>query len=113
MEERLRVFERARVSGFVMIHDEEHLFIAPLDNISAGGLFLNELVAIPAGKMVRIVVKSPRLEHPVQAKGTVVRIEKRDRKGMAVEFTSISSRAREIIQNCVFEARMESALKAA
>jgi c-di-GMP-binding flagellar brake protein YcgR len=111
--QRLRVFERAAVVGHVIIHDEARLFIAPLVNLSAGGLFVDQLVSIPTGRPVRIVVKSPKLSHPVQAKGTVVRIEQKNRRGMAVEFTSISSRAREVIQNCVFEARMETALKVA
>ena len=110
---RLQVFQRARVSGEVLIHDDERLFIAPLDNISAGGVFVDQLVAMSVGKTVRIVVKSPKLEQPVQAVGTVVRIEKDGRHGLAVEFTSINSRDREIIQNCVFESRMETVLRAA
>ncbi len=111
--QRLRVFERASISGSVMIHDEEHLFVAPLSNISAGGVFIDKLISIPAGKVVRIVVKSPKLDKPVQAKGTIVRVESDERRGTAVEFTSISSQAREVIQNCVFETRMEGALKVA
>lgn len=111
--QRLRVFQRAKVAGQVLIHDEERLYIAPLQDISAGGIFVGQLVGIPKGRHVRIVVKSPKLETPVQAIGTVVRVEKNGKAGLAVEFTSISSRAREIIQNCVFETRMESALKAA
>ena len=111
--QRLRVFERAMINGQVFIHDEEHLFIAPLNNISAGGLFVDQLVNIPRGHEVRLVVKSPKLDGPIIAKGTVVRIEDQKRRGLAVEFTSISSRARELIQNCVFESRMEGALKAA
>lgn len=110
---RLRVFERASISGQVMIHDEEHLFVAPLNNISAGGLFIDKLVSIPTGRVVRIVVKSPKLDKPVQAKGTIVRVESDQRRGSAVEFTSISASAREVIQNCVFETRMEGALKVA
>jgi c-di-GMP-binding flagellar brake protein YcgR len=111
--QRLRVFQRAKVTGLVFIHNEEHLYIAPLQNISAGGLFVDHLCDIPTGTHVRVVVKSPKLEIAVQARGHVVRIESGNRSGLAVEFTSISSRAREIIQNCVFETRMESALKAA
>ena len=110
---RLRVFQRAMVPGHVIVHDDTELFIAPLQNISAGGLFIDEIVSIPRGKVVRIVVKSPRLQEPVQALGNVVRIEKAGKRGLAIEFTSISPHAREVIQNCVFETRMESALKAA
>jgi len=111
--QRLRVFERAAIGGQVLIHDETHLFIAPLTNISAGGLFVGQLVSIPEGKVVRIVVKSPKLENPVQATATVVRVQHNGVRGLAIEFTSISSRAREVIQNCVYEVRMESALRAA
>ena len=108
---RYQVFQRAAIQGSVLIHDEDQLYIAPLNNISAGGLFADRLVTIPEGRVVRVVVKSPRFEQPVQARGTVVRIQGEDRPGVAVEFTSISSRARDIIKHCVQEARMESALK--
>ena len=113
VEARLQVFERALVNGQVLLHDEKHLFIAPLNNISAGGLFVDRLTTLPKGRMVRIVVRSPKFAHPVQAMGTVVRIEKDNRSGIAIEFTSITSSAREMIQNCVFECRMEGALKVA
>lgn len=111
--QRLQVFQRAQVAGEVLIHDEGHLFIAPLNNVSAGGCFVDRLVSLHKGKIVRIVIRSPRFETPVQALGTVVRIEKDGRTGTAVEFTSISTRSRETIQNCVFESKMETALKVA
>lgn len=109
--QRLRVFQRAVIPGEVIIHDDNQLFIARLNNISAGGVFIEDLTMLPAGAQVRVVVKSPKLDAAVQATGTVVRIETSSRKGVAVEFTSISSKAREVIQNCVFETRMETALK--
>lgn len=99
--------------GYVMIHDENRLYIAPLTNISAGGVFVSQLVNIPAGRNVRVVVKSNRLGAPIQALGTVVRIEIDGRKGSAVEFTSLSAQDKEHIQACVFETRLELALKAA
>jgi c-di-GMP-binding flagellar brake protein YcgR len=111
--DRLQVFKRINLRGEVIIHDEEKLFIAPLSNISAGGLFVSFLNTLPLGDEVRVVIRSPRLEGPIQAHGTVVRIEKDGRKGLAVEFTSISSEARERIQNCVFEQRLETVLKVA
>jgi len=110
---RLRVFQRAQLPGRVMVHDDTQLFIAPLENISAGGLFIDQLMNIPSGKTVRVVVKSPKLEAPIQATGTVIRVERDNRHGLAIEFTSISSRARETIQNCVFESKMEKVLKVA
>ncbi len=110
---RLRVFQRAEIPGRFLIHDDENLFVAALINISAGGIFLADLTGIPKGSTVRIVLKSPDLTSVVQATGTVVRVENGKRRGVAVEFTSISSRSREIIQNYVFERRMESSLKAA
>ncbi len=110
---RLRVFQRAQLDGRVLVHDDTQLFIAPLENISAGGLFIDQLMNIPTGKTVRVVVKSSKFGAPIQATGTVVRVERDDRKGLAIEFTSISSRSREQIQNCVFENRMEKVLKVA
>ena len=115
--QRLRVFQRAHIQGHVFIHDDNQLFIAPLQNISAGGLFIDQLVALKTGDQVRVVVKSEKLQAPVQATGTIVRVERadapEDRHGLAIEFTSISSRSREVIQNCVFETRMERVLKVA
>jgi c-di-GMP-binding flagellar brake protein YcgR len=109
--QRLRVFQRAVIPGEVIIHDDSQLFIARLKDISAGGVFIEDLTMLPQGAQVRIVVKSPKLDATVQATGTVVRIESNSRRGAAVEFTSISSKSREVIQNCVFETRMETALK--
>ena len=111
--QRLRVFQRVRIDGEVIVHDEERLHIARLQDISAGGLFIEDLNSIPPGKQVRLVIKSSKLQKAVQATGKIVRVEKELGNGSAVEFTSISSRAREIIQNCVFEQRMERALKVA
>ncbi len=108
-----RAFARAPMSGKVIVHDEEHVYIASLGNISAGGLFLNQVVQMPIGTMVRLVVKSPKMGVPVQAVGKIVRIEKEDRKGSAVVFTSITSIAQQMINACVFEAKLENALKAA
>lgn len=111
-----RVHPRVRISGQVMIHDEERLFIAPLSDISAGGVFVNQLVNIPLGRTVKVIVKGPNFEMPVQAEGTVVRVDKdksSGRKGLAVQFTGISEMAKDAIQACVFELRMEAALKAA
>jgi c-di-GMP-binding flagellar brake protein YcgR len=112
-KEPVRVFKRADVEGEVLFNSDTEFFIATLRNISAGGFFVECSVTIPAGQCVRVVIKSSKLEQPVQAIGTIVRVETKDRPGLAVEFTSISSRAREIIQNCVFEARMQSSLKVA
>ncbi len=109
--QRLRVFQRATIPGEVIIHDDAALFIARLNNISAGGVFIEDLTALKPGSQVRIVVRSPKLDVTVQATGTVIRCEKEGRRGVAIEFTSISSKAREVIQNCVFETRMETALK--
>jgi len=108
-----QIHQRAAIEGKVFIHDEEHLFIAPLNNISAGGLFIEQLVAIPTGTEVRIVVKAPGLSEAIQLEGVVVRVEKERRKGIAVEFRGMTSHAKEVIQTCVSEKRMESVLKAA
>jgi len=97
----------------VMIHDEERLFIAPLSDISAGGMFVSQLVSIPVGAVVKIVVKGPQWEAPLQVEGTVVRVDKKDRIGIAVRFTGISNATKDAIQACIFEMRMEAALKAA
>lgn len=108
-----QVFPRAELKGQVMIHDDEHLFIAPILNVSAGGLFIDQLVSIPAGRQVKLVLKSTSLNVPVQAQGTVTRVERGAKRGLAVQFKSLPVQAREAIETFVFEARMESALKVA
>lgn len=111
---RLQVFKRAQIRGKVFIHNEVELHQASIGNISAGGLFLNEITDLGLGSQVRIVIKAQGLTVPVQAMGKVVRVENdNSRSGLAIEFTSISRQSREEIQNCVHEARMRDALKAA
>lgn len=111
---KFRVHPRAEMDGEVIIHDENRLYISSLNNISAGGLFVDHLTSIAQGRTVRVVIRSPRFREPVQAQGTVVRIEDAIvRRGIAIEFTKLSSEAKTAIQQCVSETRMESALKAA
>ena len=108
---RLQLYRRAAVLGQVYIHNDERLFIAPLNNISAGGLFINGITSLRRGNSVKIVVKSPELDQAVQAIGRVVRIERSDRRGLAVEFTDISDNAKEFIERCVHNSGLQSALK--
>jgi len=108
---RLRAYERVNVSGDVVIHNEENLFIAPLANLSAGGCFVSGIETIAEGTEIKIVVRCKKLPHPVQARGTVVRVENGSRRGVAIEFTSITPKSRETIQTLVHELKMESALK--
>lgn len=98
---RARQFVRAAMVGRVYIHDENQLFIAPLNNISAGGLFIDGLTDIPCGQTVKVVIKSPSLAEPVQAEGSVVRVETAARKGLAVQFSRISESAQTIIARSV------------
>ncbi len=107
------MYQRAHLDGEVLIHDENQLFIASVNNISAGGIFIDRLTTLPEGAVVRIVLKSRTLPGPLQAEGTIVRIEKSSRRGSAVRFTLLTEEAREIIANYVLESRMEGALKVA
>jgi len=77
---------RRSLPGRVFIHDEEQIFIAPLNNLSRGGLFMDKLVSLEVGQKVKIVVKSHALPQPIHARGTVVRVEMENRWGTAVEF---------------------------
>jgi len=81
-----RQHPRHALSGRVFIHNEEQIFIAPLNNLSKGGLFVDRLVSIEVGQRVKVVVKSPSLPSPIQATGTVVRVETQTRLGTAVQF---------------------------
>jgi c-di-GMP-binding flagellar brake protein YcgR len=91
----------------VILHNEEQIFIAPLENISAGGLFINHVIQLQVGTEVRLVVKSPKMGVSVQAVGQVVRVENEARKGSAIVFTTISEVAQQMINACVFEAKLE------
>jgi PilZ domain len=81
-----RRYPRHEVSGKVFIHNEEHIFIAPLNNIGRGGLFVDKLVSLEIGQKVKVVIKSASLLVPIQATGTVIRVETEGRAGTAVEF---------------------------
>lgn len=108
-----RKSERVQLQGRVFIHDQGHLFIAPLSNISEGGLFIDKLVSLPEGRPVRIVVKSDRFSMPVQARGTIVRVEKGSRKGSAVKFEVLPAKTRTLITECVNQNQLEDALRIA
>lgn len=109
----IRVHPRVEMAGLVMIHNEERLYIAPLMDLSVGGAFVSQLVTLTPGSQVKVVLKGPRFATPVQVEGTVVRVEKSARKGSAVQFQGLTEMAKSAIQSCVFETRMEAALKVA
>ena len=109
--QRLRAFSRVDLVGEVLIHNEAVLYMAPLRNLSAGGCFVSQLQNIPEGSEVKIVVRSPRLSTPIQAKGIVVRIETGEKAGLAIEFTSIPHQFRDAIQALVYEERLQCAFK--
>lgn len=106
-----QLYRRVSMEGDVIIHDNIHLYMTKLRNISGGGVFLKDLVSIKEGENVRLIIKSQKLEKAIQAKGKVVRIEKNPNRGLAVEFTSISKEDRQCIENSVYEQAMEEALK--
>lgn len=108
-----RANARAILDGHVMIHDDQHLFIAPVENVSTGGMFIQKLVSIPQGRQVKMVLKSKKLPVPVQMHGTVIRVEKNGKVGLAVRFTHLTDTTREVLETFVFESRMEAALKIA
>ena len=111
--QRLRAYSRAYINGQVFIHNDNHLYIAPLNNISAGGLFVDKLCTLAEGSPVRVVVKSSKFPTPIQAKGNIVRVQKAGKSGLAVEFTSINQKAREVIQAVVFQNKLETAMRIA
>lgn len=96
-----RIHLRASMEGRVYIHDENNLFIAPLNNISAGGLFIDGLTSLPEGSDVKVVIKSAKLNQPIQAEGHIVRIEDGGRIGSAVQFTAISAASQVLIDDTV------------
>jgi len=81
-----RKYPRVSLNGRVFIHDQEHIFIAPLNNVSRGGVFVDKLIALEPGHRVKVVIKSNELSSPLQASGVVIRVENEKRQGSAVEF---------------------------
>lgn len=98
---KVQKYKRAVLPGHVYIHNDSRLFIAPLNNLSAGGLFIDGITALPVGNHVRLVIKSPSLDRAFQAKGKIIRIEKDARRGLAVEFAGLESELKEFINNSV------------
>ncbi len=97
-----RVFPRADFPGRVYVHDADKLYIAPLINISASGIFVKDITSIPCGTEVKLVIKSPSLARSIQARGDVVRVEKgKNRHGLAVHFTDIASDTKSVIEKSV------------
>ncbi|MFM8269796.1 MAG: PilZ domain-containing protein [Pseudomonadota bacterium] len=81
-----RKHPRYQINGKVFIHNEEHIFIAPLRNIGRGGLFIDKLVSLGLGEKIKVVIKSKSLSVPVQATGTVIRVETEGHIGTAIQF---------------------------
>ncbi len=104
-------YERISLQGTALIHDDDHLFAAPLENLSRGGLFLSQLTSMKQGQVVKLVIKSEELAVPFQAEGRVVRVESSERKGIAIEFISLKAFAVKLIENRVSEKTLESELK--
>ena len=89
----VRKHVRVEMSGKVFVHNAEQIFIAPLANISRGGIFIGKLVSLAVGETVKVVVKTPELARPIQATGVIVRVETEDRMGSAVHFDWIDPEA--------------------
>jgi len=96
-----QLHKRAKINGQVYIHNDDRLFIAPLSNISAGGIFINGVTGIQAGNVVRIVIKSQQMGKTIQCRGKVVRVERAKRRGLAIKFDGLPSEAQKAIKRCV------------
>lgn len=109
-----RTHMRAEMEGRVFLHDQQRLFIAPLHNLSAGGLFINKLTAIPVGAEVKLIIKSPYFQFPIQLEGKVVRIESQleEKKGLAIQFINHNHQHAQIINETVLDVRKKMAQKA-
>lgn len=108
---RVQLHKRALVSGSVILHDRTVWMVAPLVNLSTGGIFVEGVSVLEKGSRVRVIVRSPGLDNPVAARGNVVRVERGKRTGLAIEFTSLSSEDRRKISTYVRESRTEEILK--
>jgi len=98
---RARKHERFSVLAKVIIHNEEQIFIAPLDNISMGDLFVEKLISLELGNRVKVIVKSSHFTQPLQASGTIVRVETQDRVGSAVQFDWVQNDFEAILRKAI------------
>ena len=99
-----RVYRRIAIQGNALVHNEKALYLAPIANISGGGVFVSKLVQITEGSMVRLVIRSPKLAQPVTAHGKIVRVAP---DGAAVVFTEISHEDRQAILMMLVELETE------
>lgn len=81
-----RLYPRVKATGRVFIHDQEHIFIAPINNVSRGGIFVDKLVALEVGHQVKVIIKSDDFSSPLQASGKIIRVENDKRQGSAIQF---------------------------
>lgn len=108
---RVQMHKRAVVQGSVILHDRQTWMVAPLVNLSTGGIFVEGKTPLEKGSRVRVIVRSPGLANPVLVRGNIVRVEKGKRTGIAIEFTSLSGEDRRRISTYVRESRTEEFLK--
>lgn len=94
-----RVHERVPMDGRALVHDESRLFIAPIRNISAGGVYIDLLVSVPVGREVKIIIKSSSLPQSIAVTGTVVRVDYGPRMGLAVKFLDVPRDSRILLGN--------------
>lgn len=97
----VQVDPRATLKGEVLIHDDENLYIAPLENLSAGGAFIGKLISMPMGKAVSVVIRTGDFSPPVQARGYIVRVERNLLKGTAIKFHFISALDKMRVEECI------------
>jgi hypothetical protein len=105
-----RKYIRASVKGQVLLHNESKLLVAPLNNLSEGGVFVNGVTSLPEGSLVKLVIRSEFFKEPIQAEGKIIRIEKKERKGSAIQFTGMSVENLTDIKSSVLKAKKKEAL---
>ena len=95
-----------------IIHDTRKVSDFPIVNMSEGGIFLSEecTETFDVGQVVMITIRGSIFMEPIQLKGKVVRKQRSRPKGIAIEFTTITSTTRNQLSASLEGIRIESTL---
>lgn len=107
----LQLYKRVELHGTAVVHDSKTVVVMEIVNMSESGIFLSKGKSgmFSPGKQVSLTLKGPQFPEPIHAKGKVVRLQASP-NGVAIEFTSLSRRARLQLQASVEEISVESFL---
>ena len=97
-----RVLPRIEISGHVYIDTGRGVLHARLNNLSASGIFIDKHTAVSVGTEVQLSIKSLDIGNIDNIKGKVVRIETKNRRGLAIQFLEIDEAIKKKINSFIY-----------